>query len=241
MCAQANAAGPTVPRRGVRSWSHRLLAHLIPTVHSSVLAVQCGKRGAFDRCKLSLPQHPGGCAGIATLHGRNHARRAWLCASNRNRTIKLHLSTVHFRFFFQKKQKKNTKISFSFPPPPPHRPPAALASPPRARHPPAHTRTHTHLTAVGFEPTQLALVELESTPLDHSGKLSSKRRVRGPIVSRQKRRTASLASAHARDRPVARRAAFTWTSRRAGAVSASNADVAGLQKRHCDFAPVRHL
>ena len=29
------------------------------------------------------------------------------------------------------------------------------------------------LTAVGFEPTQLALVELESTPLDHSGKLSS--------------------------------------------------------------------
>ena len=30
-----------------------------------------------------------------------------------------------------------------------------------------------NLTAVGFEPTQLALVELESTPLDHSGKLSS--------------------------------------------------------------------
>ena len=29
------------------------------------------------------------------------------------------------------------------------------------------------MTAVGFEPTQLALVELESTPLDHSGKLSS--------------------------------------------------------------------
>ena len=28
------------------------------------------------------------------------------------------------------------------------------------------------LTAVEFEPTQLALVELESTPLDHSGKLS---------------------------------------------------------------------
>ena len=28
------------------------------------------------------------------------------------------------------------------------------------------------VTAVGFEPTQLALVELESTPLDHSGKLS---------------------------------------------------------------------
>ena len=25
---------------------------------------------------------------------------------------------------------------------------------------------------MGFEPTQLALVELESTPLDHSGKLS---------------------------------------------------------------------
>ena len=30
------------------------------------------------------------------------------------------------------------------------------------------------MTAVGFEPTQLALVELESTPLDHSGKLSWK-------------------------------------------------------------------
>ena len=29
------------------------------------------------------------------------------------------------------------------------------------------------MTAVGFEPTQLALVELESTPLYHSGKLSS--------------------------------------------------------------------
>ena len=28
------------------------------------------------------------------------------------------------------------------------------------------------MTAVGFEPAQLALVELESTPLDHSGKLS---------------------------------------------------------------------
>ena len=28
------------------------------------------------------------------------------------------------------------------------------------------------MTAEGFEPTQLALVELESTPLDHSGKLS---------------------------------------------------------------------
>ena len=33
-----------------------------------------------------------------------------------------------------------------------------------------------NLTAVGFEPTQLALVELESTPLDHSGKLSWQRR-----------------------------------------------------------------
>ena len=36
-----------------------------------------------------------------------------------------------------------------------------------------HTmHTSKKLTAVGFEPTQLALVELESTPLDHSGKLS---------------------------------------------------------------------
>ena len=31
----------------------------------------------------------------------------------------------------------------------------------------------TSLTPVGFEPTQLALVELESTPLDHSGKVST--------------------------------------------------------------------
>ena len=29
------------------------------------------------------------------------------------------------------------------------------------------------VTPVGFEPTQLALVELESTPLDHSAKLST--------------------------------------------------------------------
>ena len=29
------------------------------------------------------------------------------------------------------------------------------------------------LTPVGFEPTQLALVGLESTPLDHSGKVST--------------------------------------------------------------------
>jgi hypothetical protein len=28
------------------------------------------------------------------------------------------------------------------------------------------------MTPVGFEPTQLALVELETTPLDHSGKVS---------------------------------------------------------------------
>ena len=36
----------------------------------------------------------------------------------------------------------------------------------------ASSRAHSRMTAVGFEPTQLALVELESTPLDHSGKLS---------------------------------------------------------------------
>ena len=40
---------------------------------------------------------------------------------------------------------------------------------------PRHTNLPTLkslMTAVGFEPTQLALVELGSTPLDHSGKLS---------------------------------------------------------------------
>ena len=40
------------------------------------------------------------------------------------------------------------------------------------RLPRRHPRELSSLTAVGFEPTQLALVELESTPLDHSGKLS---------------------------------------------------------------------
>ena len=38
----------------------------------------------------------------------------------------------------------------------------------------AATSAAVKMTAVGFEPTQLALVELESTPLDHSGKLSWK-------------------------------------------------------------------
>ena len=54
-----------------------------------------------------------------------------------------------------------------------------------AQMPPSHWEAYTQrcgfqrkgfneklMTAVGFEPTQLALVELESTPLDHSGKLS---------------------------------------------------------------------
>ena len=40
------------------------------------------------------------------------------------------------------------------------------------------------MTAVGFEPTQLALVELESTPLDHSGKLSMQAR-QGPFAARR--------------------------------------------------------
>ena len=41
------------------------------------------------------------------------------------------------------------------------------------RPPQAHRRNaDIDLTAMGFEPMQIALVELESTPLDHSGKLS---------------------------------------------------------------------
>ena len=50
--------------------------------------------------------------------------------------------------------------------------------PPRPRAPPLRaTATATSseegdVTPVGFEPTQLALVEFESTPLDHSGKVS---------------------------------------------------------------------
>ena len=46
----------------------------------------------------------------------------------------------------------------------------------------AETKT---MTAVGFEPTQLALVELESTPLDHSGKLSLTRCVMVVAVGRR--------------------------------------------------------
>ena len=36
----------------------------------------------------------------------------------------------------------------------------------------AGTAATRSVTPVGFEPTQLALVELESTPLDHLGKVS---------------------------------------------------------------------
>ncbi len=43
-----------------------------------------------------------------------------------------------------------------------------------------------NMTPVGFEPTQLALVELESTPLDHSGKVSLA--PRGFVSSRSCRR-----------------------------------------------------
>jgi hypothetical protein len=44
----------------------------------------------------------------------------------------------------------------------------------RLQHPNPRQRKETDktMTPVGFEPTQLALVELESTPLDHSGKVS---------------------------------------------------------------------
>ena len=35
----------------------------------------------------------------------------------------------------------------------------------------ASSREHSRMTAVAFEPTQLALEELESTSLDHPGKL----------------------------------------------------------------------
>ena len=46
-----------------------------------------------------------------------------------------------------------------------------LPSPSLSRSPtPVRLQTR-WMTAVGFEPTQLALVELESTPLDHLGKL----------------------------------------------------------------------
>ena len=43
--------------------------------------------------------------------------------------------------------------------------------------------TDINLTAMGFEPMQIALVELESTPLDHSGKLSDCDAAPGIIVA----------------------------------------------------------
>ena len=43
------------------------------------------------------------------------------------------------------------------------------------------------VTPVGFEPTQLALVELESTPLDHSGKLSLVSRLEEQVAARAQR------------------------------------------------------
>ena len=36
----------------------------------------------------------------------------------------------------------------------------------------ASSRAHSSMTAVAFEPTQLALVELECSSLDHLGKMS---------------------------------------------------------------------
>ena len=53
------------------------------------------------------------------------------------------------------------------------------------------------MTAVGFEPTQLALVELESTPLDHSGKLSlqvAEESIASQMLDSQKRCLTSMAA-----------------------------------------------
>ena len=55
--------------------------------------------------------------------------------------------------------------------------PTGVAVPKRKGHlqdpkPRQRKATDKTMTPVGFEPTQLALVELESTPLDHSGKVS---------------------------------------------------------------------
>ena len=47
----------------------------------------------------------------------------------------------------------------------------------------AKARLPSKVTPVGFEPTQLALVELESTPLDHSGKVSWRQRLRLQILA----------------------------------------------------------
>ena len=56
----------------------------------------------------------------------------------------------------------------SDPAPPPRRPRA----PPLRATATATSSEEGDVTPVGFEPTQLALVEFESTPLDHSGKVS---------------------------------------------------------------------
>ena len=59
--------------------------------------------------------------------------------------------------------------------------------------PNAAMSNHTTMTPVGFEPTQFALVELESTPLDHSGKVSC-------YIAKTLARPAQCKDKHARTR-----------------------------------------
>ena len=55
-----------------------------------------------------------------------------------------------------------------------------------------------HMTPVGFEPTQFALVELESTPLDHSGKVSTAWKVK---IFGETSRTVFSLKFHPNDKP----------------------------------------
>ncbi len=59
--------------------------------------------------------------------------------------------------------------------------PIAAPEPVNDLAPASERRRQNGMTPVGFEPTQLALVELESTPLDHSGKVSCRCRERSPL------------------------------------------------------------
>ena len=52
------------------------------------------------------------------------------------------------------------------------------------------------MTPVGFEPTQLTLVELESTPLDHSGKVSLQLKLEEDVCNGKTLKSYDNAAAH---------------------------------------------
>jgi hypothetical protein len=90
--------------------------------------------------------------------------------------------------------------------------PSPLCVESRSWYRPSWRKAISKLTAVGFEPTQLALVELESTPLDHSGKLSLPWR---RLFPRPQALTLSHRPRHALSRSLSLYAHPAWTTSRA--------------------------